>query len=69
MQKSHIHIVRSLAQPVGKLWKKYQKEYTHNGNFIVASPISNTPIPIYEWVTDHAKEFSNLGQSVFSHDG
>jgi hypothetical protein len=47
-------IVKSLAEPVGELWKTLQSEKTDKGLFIVSSPLSSTPLPIYEWVIDNA---------------
>src|SRR5438270_12684472 len=54
-----IHVVSSLAKPIALLWKKYQKEYGDKGKFIAAAPISNTPIPMYEWITEHAHKFTH----------
>jgi 6-phosphogluconolactonase/glucosamine-6-phosphate isomerase/deaminase len=51
-------IVKSLAEPVGELWKTLQSEKTDKGLFIVSSPLSSTPLPIYEWVIDNAESFS-----------
>jgi 6-phosphogluconolactonase/glucosamine-6-phosphate isomerase/deaminase len=47
-----IHIVPSLAQPVGALWKRVQQHYVGHGNgvFHIASPLSSTPLPIYRWL-------------------
>lgn len=53
------HVVSSLAESVGNLWKKLQVKYTKEGNFLVASPLSSTPLPIYEWIIDNAEEFEN----------
>jgi len=49
-------IVPSLGEPVGNLWKDLQTKYTESGEFWVFSPISNTPLPVYEWIKSHAKE-------------
>ena len=38
-----IHVVPSLAEPVGSLWRKLQEKYTAVGKFRVASPLSSTP--------------------------
>lgn len=51
------HIVSSLAEPVGTIWKDMQAEYTKDGTFSVASPLSSTPLPIYEWIINHSTEF------------
>ena len=58
-------IVPSLAEPVGNLWKDLQSKHTKDGNFLVASPLSSTPLPIYEWVINHAKEFENWDKVRF----
>jgi 6-phosphogluconolactonase/glucosamine-6-phosphate isomerase/deaminase len=59
-----INIVKSLAEPVGNLWRELQA--SHDGNdFSVASPLSSTPLPIYEWVIKSAESFSNWEQVNF----
>jgi len=50
-------IVDSLAEPVGNVWKSFQNNT--KGLFYIASPISNTPAPIYEWIITHANDFKN----------
>ena len=34
-----------------------QAEYTDNGYFNVASPLSSTPLPIYDWILEHKPDF------------
>jgi 6-phosphogluconolactonase/glucosamine-6-phosphate isomerase/deaminase len=51
------HIVSSLGEPVGRLWKSLQAKYTESGTFSVASPLSSTPLPIYEWIINNSAEF------------
>ena len=53
-----ITVVKSLAEPVGKLWRELQSE-AGTSNFSVASPLSSTPLPIYEWLTTHAANLPN----------
>jgi 6-phosphogluconolactonase/glucosamine-6-phosphate isomerase/deaminase len=55
--KNHIHVVPSLAEPVGKLWQKLQVEHTSDGYFNVASPLSSTPLPVYDWIVEHKSDF------------
>ncbi len=50
------YIVSSLAEPVGTLWKNLQAKFTQEGLFRVASPLSSTPLPIYDWLVTHAVE-------------
>lgn len=50
-------IVSSLAEPVGELWRNLQTK--QEGLFLVASPLSRTPLPIYEWIIQNAGSFSN----------
>jgi len=52
-------IVPSLVESVGNVWKNLQAEYTKNGLFYVASPLSSTPLPIYQWIIEHANEFEH----------
>ncbi len=50
----NIVTVASLGEPVGKLWLDLQKTYAQDGIFNVASPLSSTPLPIYQWIIDNA---------------
>jgi len=50
-------IVPSLAKPVGELWRNLQTK--QEGLFLVASPLSRTPLPIYEWIIQNADSFPN----------
>ncbi len=50
-------IVPSLAKPVGELWRNLQTK--QEGLFLVASPLSRTPLPIYEWIIQNANSFPN----------
>ncbi len=63
--KQNLKIVPSLAAPVGKLWQKLQTTYTNKGYFQVASPLSSTPLPIYDWIIKHQAEFSNWDKVRF----
>ncbi|HVZ67399.1 MAG TPA: 6-phosphogluconolactonase [Patescibacteria group bacterium] len=56
--------VLSLAEPVGNLWKELQGKNT-KGDFLVAAPLSSTPIPICEWIIDHADEFEGWNKMRF----
>src|SRR5258708_1270983 len=59
-------IVSSLAEPVATLWKDLQAEYTRKkGSFSVASPLSSTPLPIYEWIIKNAGTFENWDKVRF----
>lgn len=60
-----LHIVRSLGEPVGKLWQAFQTQYTGVGEFYVASPLSSTPLPVYQWVIDRAEAFPNWEKMRF----
>ena len=53
----NVHIVSSLAESVGKLWQTLQTEYTGDGYFNVASPLSSTPLPVYDWIIEHKPDF------------
>lgn len=57
------HIVESLADPVGRIWKDLQNK--SDGLFYVASPLSSTPLPIYQWIIDHANEFAQWNKMRF----
>lgn len=50
-------IVASLGKPVGELWRDLQVK--QKGLFLVASPLSRTPLPIYEWILQNAGAFPN----------
>ncbi|HEY1835911.1 MAG TPA: 6-phosphogluconolactonase [Candidatus Saccharimonadales bacterium] len=58
-------IVPSLAEPVGGLWRDLQAKYTRTGNFYVASPLSSTPLPVYEWIVANAATFVNWNKTRF----
>lgn len=59
------HVVKSLAESVGNVWRELQTKYTKEGNFFVAAPLSSTPLPIYQWVVDHAEEFPSWDKVKF----
>lgn len=60
----NLHIVERLAEPVGELWRQLQNQYIQTcGSFNVASPLSNTPKPIYNWIATHANEFQRKNTS------
>ena len=58
-----VEIVSSLAEPVGTLWRKLQSE--ESGHFFVAASLSSTPLPIYQWIVEHADEFSSWEKTQF----
>lgn len=60
-----LHMVESLAEPVGKLWRDLQDKYTREGEFFVAAPLSSTPLPIYQWIVLHADTFPNWEKTNF----
>ena len=59
------HIVETLGEPVGQLWKNLQTQYTQKGDFLVASPLSRTPLPIYEWLLEHAESVPHWNKFKF----
>lgn len=61
----NVHIVPSLAEPVGKLWLDLQKQHTARGYFNVASPLSSTPLPIYSWLISNSSKFSHWDKVRF----
>lgn len=58
-------VVPSLAGPVGSLWRDLQEMYTKQGNFSVASPLSSTPLPVYDWIIENAHSFKNWEKMKF----
>lgn len=58
-------VVPSLAEPVGTLWKNLQSQYTKEGSFYVACPLSSTPLPVYRWIIENAKQFQNWDKVRF----
>jgi 6-phosphogluconolactonase/glucosamine-6-phosphate isomerase/deaminase len=58
-------IVPSLGEPVGIVWQELQNKYTQNDNFFVASPLSGTPLSVYDWVIRNAKSFNNWERVKF----
>lgn len=60
------YYVASLAEPVGKLWQEEQaRNIEQKRNFFVSSPLSSTPLPIYEWILNHAEEFPHWDKVRF----
>ncbi len=53
----------SMAEFVGEVWKDLQKNSI--GLFFVSSPLSSTPLPLYQWVIDHAASFENWSNFKF----
>ncbi len=51
----NLQVVDSLGEPVGRHWQRLQN--ARRGTFRVAAPLSGTPLPIYEWIVAHAREF------------
>jgi len=60
----NIETVPSLAEPVGYHWLELQREHG-GGPFFVAAPLSNTPLPVYQWVIQHAKDFASWENARF----
>ncbi|SRR5258708_37352353 len=58
-------VVLSLAESVGTLWRDLQEEYTKDGSFYVASPLSSTPLPIYNWLIENADSFLHWERMKF----
>jgi 6-phosphogluconolactonase/glucosamine-6-phosphate isomerase/deaminase len=58
-------IVSSLGEAVGKIWLDLQNKYTQQNNFHIASPLSSTPIPIYDWIIKRAEIFNNWEKVKF----
>ena len=58
-----IEVVPSLAEPVGALWKKLQVQ--EKGHFFVSSPLSASPLPIYQWVVKYADAFTGWDRFRF----
>jgi len=58
-------IVRELGEPVGQVIKTTLSNLPQEQEMWIASPISNTPLPIYEWLVAHAKELENLDKVSF----
>lgn len=58
LSNEQVHIVESLAEPVGKLWCELQAQYTKEAIFYVVAPLSSTPLPIYDWVVKHKTDFT-----------
>lgn len=54
----NIETVPSLAEPVGRHWLELQLGHG-DGPFFVAVPLSSTPLPVYQWVIQHAKDFAS----------
>jgi 6-phosphogluconolactonase/glucosamine-6-phosphate isomerase/deaminase len=59
------HVVPSIAEPVGKIWQDLQATHTRDGSFSVASPLSSTPLPIYQWIIENAHQFENWDKVRF----
>jgi 6-phosphogluconolactonase/glucosamine-6-phosphate isomerase/deaminase len=56
----HVEIVDDLAEPVGELWRDRQRSrIEEDGAFKLAAPLSSTPLPVYEWVVEHADDFAS----------
>jgi len=61
-----IRIVSSLAEPVGKIWVEAQETLVaQQGYFLVSSPLSSTPLPIYQWVIENAANFTGWEKARF----
>jgi 6-phosphogluconolactonase/glucosamine-6-phosphate isomerase/deaminase len=54
-----------LAEFVGTQWRDYQNNTSPNAPFIVSSPLSSTPKPLYRWVIENSARFSNWSQFRF----
>ncbi|MGH3545380.1 MAG: 6-phosphogluconolactonase [Mycobacteriales bacterium] len=60
----NIETVPSLAEPVGRHWLELQREQGDNP-FFLAAPLSGTPLPVYQWVIRHAKDFASWHNARF----
>ncbi len=58
-------IVSSIGHPVGHLWRSLQDEYTKKGDFYVASALSSTSLPLYDWIVKNASIFTNWEKVKF----
>lgn len=58
-----LQIVDELGSAVGLLWRNQQRE--SEGRFHVAAPLSNTPLPIFEWVVAQAGTFNDWSNVDF----
>jgi 6-phosphogluconolactonase/glucosamine-6-phosphate isomerase/deaminase len=54
-----------MAEYVGSCWRELQNKEATNSDFIVASPLSSTPLPIYRWVLSNTDKFQNWSQFRF----
>ena len=53
-----VYVVDDLAGPVGTRWRQLQEEKTAAGReFLVAAPLSSTPLPVFRWIINHASTF------------
>jgi 6-phosphogluconolactonase/glucosamine-6-phosphate isomerase/deaminase len=64
-RKPNVTVVPSLAEPLGKLWCDLQSKYTGKGEFYVAAPLSNSAVPVFDWVVHHKNSFSNWDKVQF----
>jgi len=61
-----VKVVSSFAEPIGRTWIEAQKDsVAHHGNFLVAAPLSSTPLPIYQWIIKNSESFPNWEQVRF----
>lgn len=60
-----LYVVEALGEPVGKIWQELQAKYTREGLFYVSSPLSNTPLPVYQWIIDRSVSFENWNKMRF----
>jgi 6-phosphogluconolactonase/glucosamine-6-phosphate isomerase/deaminase len=57
--------VRDLAEAAGQLWREVQNQVSPAKEFIVASPLSSTSLPLYQWVIENADTFTNWNRFRF----
>lgn len=48
-----------MAEYVGSCWRELQSRASPSLGFIVAGPLSSTPLPIYHWVLSNLEKFNN----------
>lgn len=56
---------KELAEFLGSKWKELQEKHGRNGVFLVSSPLSSTPIPLYDWLVRNADSISHWDKMKF----
>ena len=47
-----------LAEHIGQIWKNLQEQHAEKKPFYLSSPLSSTPLPLYQWAIENAASFS-----------